>query len=180
MSGWLYIIRNKDIYKIGITRKFRARMKKLKPDNIIIKFYTSDYIRLEKYLHTRYKMYRIPQTEYFRLNNIHLQEIKKIISKLGSPIGVTFEIFIKSLSILCLIFFLVFILMYLNINNLNLVIFNSLYFMEKISICLSILSIFVSSSEYLSFWNEFKFRTTKLIIYIFFSFSFRIASFILN
>ena len=61
MRGWLYIIRNKDIYKIGITRKFKTRMKKLKPDSIIIKFYTSDYLKLEKVLHNRYKKFRIPQ-----------------------------------------------------------------------------------------------------------------------
>ena len=179
MRGWLYIIRNKDIYKIGITRKFKTRMKKLKPDSIIIKFYTSDYLKLEKYLHNRYKKFRIPQTEYFRLKNIHLREIKMIISKLDYPFSLTFEIFIKALTLLCLIFFLVFIFMYLNINKLDIVITNSLYIMERISICLSLISIFVRSHKYLNRWNEFKFRTTRLIIYLLLSLGFRVASFII-
>ena len=67
MRGWHYIIINKDIYKIGITRKFETWLKKLKPDCIVFKFYTSDYIRLEKFLHNRYKKFRIPQTEYFSI-----------------------------------------------------------------------------------------------------------------
>ncbi len=180
MSGWLYIIRNKDIYKIGITRKFKTRMKKLKPDSIIIKLYTSDYLRLEKDLHNRYKKLRIPQTEYFRLKNIHLKEIKNIIAKVDYPTSVTFEIFIKVLTLLCLIFLLVFIFMILNINKLNTVFLNSLYFMERISIFFSVISIFASSRRYLSLWNEFKFRTTRLIIFSLFSLSFRFASFILN
>ena len=179
MSGWLYIIRNKDIYKIGITRKFKNRMKKLKPDSIIIKFYTSDYLKLEKDLHYRYKKFRIPQTEYFRLKNIHLREIKMIISKLDYPFSLTLEIFIKALILLCLIFFLVFIFMLLNINKLNIVITNSLYIMERISICLSLISIFVESHKYLSRWNEFKFRTSRLIIYLLLSLGFRVARFII-
>ena len=180
MRGWLYIIRNKDIYKIGITRKFNTRMKKLKPDSILIKFYTSEYIRLEKVLHNRYKKYRIPQTEYFRLKDIHLKEIKGMISKLDYPFRVNIEIFIKSLTILSLIFLFVFIFMSLNINKLNIVIANSLYLMERISICMSLISIFFSSSEYLSPWNEFKYRITRLIIYFLFFLSFRFASLIFN
>tara|TARA_Y100001968_G_scaffold86360_1_gene77387 strand:+ start:290 stop:757 length:468 start_codon:yes stop_codon:yes gene_type:complete len=155
-------------------------MKKLKPDSIIIKLYTSDYLRLEKDLHNRYKKLRIPQTEYFRLKNIHLKEIKNIIAKVDYPTSVTFEIFIKVLTLLCLIFLLVFIFMILNINKLNTVFLNSLYFMERISIFFSVISIFASSRRYLSLWNEFKFRTTRLIIFSLFSLSFRFASFILN
>ena len=180
MRGWLYIIRNKDIYKIGITKKFDTRMKKLKPDSIIIKFFTGDYLKLEKYLHNRYKKFRIPQTEYFRLKNIHLNEIKKLISKLDYPFSITLEIIMKALTILFLTFSIVFIFMFLNINNLNIVIVNSLYLMERISICLSVISFFISSDKYLSNWNEFRFRTTRLIIFLLFSVSFRIASFIFN
>ncbi len=180
MRGWLYIIRNKDIYKIGITRKFKNRMKKLKPDSIIVKFYTSDYIRLEKYLHNRYKQFRIPQTEYFRLKNSHLKEIKKIISRLDYTLSYTLEIFLKSLIILSSIFIIVVVFISINTTKFYLVIIDSLCIMEKISICLSALSIFVRSNEYLSLWNEFRFRTSRTIIYIIFSLSFRITCFILN
>ena len=180
MRGWLYVIRNKDIYKIGITRKFHTRMKKLKPDSVIIKCNTINYIRLEKYFHNRYKKFRIPQTEYFRLKNNHLKEIKKIISKLDNPYSLTLEIFTKAFTLLCIIFLLVFIFMSLNINKLNIVIVNSFYFMERISICLSVISIFVSSSNYLGLWNEFRFRTTRFITYFLFSLGFRLASLFLT
>ena len=50
--------------------------------------------------------------------------------------------------------------------------------MERISICLSVLSFIVSSSagEYLSLLNEFKFRSTTLIIFLLLSLSFHKAS----
>ena len=44
MRGWLYLIRNKDLYKIGISKNFDNRIQVLKPDSDIVKFYTNDYI----------------------------------------------------------------------------------------------------------------------------------------
>ena len=100
MSGWLYLIRNRDLYKIGITKKFESRMRQLKPDNIVAKFYTSDFLKLEKEFHNRYKKFRIPQTEYFRLEQHHLKEIKQRISQLDHNMIVILGIFIKSLLII--------------------------------------------------------------------------------
>ena len=54
MSGWLYLIKNGDLYKIGITRHFTNRMKQLKPDNVIAKIYSSDFKELERAFHKRY------------------------------------------------------------------------------------------------------------------------------
>ena len=51
MSGWLYLIRNRDLYKIGITKNFDNRMRQLKPDNVVAKLYSSDFAKLEKKLH---------------------------------------------------------------------------------------------------------------------------------
>ena len=79
MSGWLYLIRNRDLYKIGITKNFENRMRQLKPDNVVAKFYTAEFVKLERELHNRYKKFRIPQTEYFRLENSHVKEIKQSI-----------------------------------------------------------------------------------------------------
>ena len=87
MSGWLYLIRNKDLYKIGITKNIEKRMRQLKPDNVISKLYTRDYQKLEKELHNRYKKFRIPQTEYFRLKDYHLKEIKQRFYTLKSKIS---------------------------------------------------------------------------------------------
>ena len=77
MSGWLYLIRNRDLYKIGITKNFENRMRQLRPDYVVSKLYSSDFVKLERELHNRYKKFRIPQTEYFRLENTHIKEIKK-------------------------------------------------------------------------------------------------------
>ena len=77
MSGWLYLIRNGDLYKIGITKNFERRMRQLKPDKVVTKFYSADFLKLERELHNRYKQVRIPQTEYFRLEDYQVKEIKK-------------------------------------------------------------------------------------------------------
>ena len=48
MSGWLYLIRNRDLYKIGITKNFENRMRQLKPNNVVAKFYSPDFVKLER------------------------------------------------------------------------------------------------------------------------------------
>ena len=105
MSGWLYLIRNRDLYKIGITKNFENRMRQLKPDKVVAKFYTTDFVKLERELHHRYKKFRIPQTEYFRLENSHVKEIKQRIYILNYPLSLTLGIFIKSILLLLLFFF---------------------------------------------------------------------------
>ena len=66
-SGFVYFIRNADIYKIGITDNLMRRMKELEADEIINTIKCINYESLEKDLHKEFKEYRIPQTEYFRL-----------------------------------------------------------------------------------------------------------------
>ena len=177
MSGWLYLIRNRDLYKIGITKNFESRMRQLKPDIVVAKFYTADFLKLERELHNRYKKFRIPQTEYFRLENSHVKEIKKRIYILNYPLSLTFGICIKSILLLFSIFFLVLVVISLYINDLNIAISKSLFWIERVSLGLSFISLFVYSGKYLSFWNELKYRTTRLIIFILFSFLFRLAAF---
>ena len=177
MSGWLYIIRNRDLYKIGITKNFENRMRQLKPDNVVAKFYTADFVKLERELHNRYKKMRIPQTEYFRLKNSHIKEIKKRINILNYPLSLTFGICIKSILLLLFIFFLTLLVISLYINDLNMAISKSLFWIERISFGLAFISLFVNSGKYLSFLNELKYRSTRLIIFILFSLLFRLASF---
>ena len=177
MSGWLYLIRNRDLYKIGITRKFENRMRKLKPDSVIAKLYTRDFLELERELHNRYKKFRIPQTEYFRLKDSHLKEIKQRIFILNYPLSLTLGIFIKSLLLLLFIFFLTLVVISLFINDLDMAISKSFFLIERISFGLAFISLFVHSGKYLCFWNELKYRTTRLIIFILLSFLFRLAAF---
>ena len=176
MSGWLYLIRNRDLYKIGITKNFENRMRQLKPDNVVAKFYTADFVKLERELHNRYKKFRIPQTEYFRLENSHVKEIKQRIYILNYPLSLTFGICIKSILLLLLLFFLTLVVISLYINDLNMAISKSLFWIERISFGLAFISLFVYSGKYLSFWNELKYRSTRLIIFLFFSFLFRLAA----
>ena len=177
MSGWLYLIRNRDLYKIGITKNFENRMRQLKPDNVVAKFYTADFVKLERELHNRYKKFRIPQTEYFRLENSHVKEIKQRIYILNYPLSLTFGIFIKSILLLLIFFFLTLVVISLYINDLNIAISKSLFWIERVSLGLAFISLFVYSGKYLSFWNELKYRTTRLIVFILFSFLFRLAAF---
>ncbi len=174
MSGWLYLIRNRDIYKIGITKNFNNRMRQLKPDNVVAKLYTSDYIKLERELHYRYKEYRIPQTEYFRLDNSHIREIKKRITKLDYSMIVNFKILIKSLLILLIIFFLSFFFLSLNINDPKIIIINSFLLCERFSFYFSFLSLLVASGKNFIFLNELKYRSVRSFIYLIFAIFFRI------
>ena len=180
MSGWLYLIRNGDLYKIGITKNLKNRMRQLKPDNVIAKLYTSDFLKLESELHKRYKKFRIPQTEYFRLKDYHLKEIKQRISKLDFTRGMILDIFIKSLLLVVLIFLIILILIYLYVNDINIILLKSLLWMERISFGFSFLSLFVHSDKYISFLSELKYRFSRLIFFIIFGFFFRIAFLILQ
>mgnify|MGYP001402078061 CR=1 FL=1 len=175
MSGWVYLIRNQDLYKIGITRNFEKRMRQLKPDNVVTKLYTSNFLKLERELHNRYKKFRIPQTEYFRLEPYHIKEIKQRISKLDFPMSIFLEIFIKSLFFILLIFVLTLIFISLNINDINIILLKSFLWMERISLGFSLLSFFVKSGKYLRFLSELKYRFSKLIVFIIFALFFRIA-----
>ena len=93
MSGFVYLIRNKDLYKIGITQNLEQRMKALKPDEILSTMKTENYEALEKQLHKKYSAVRIPQTEYFRLSFSQATECKELLEsdpeKLNSNISET-------------------------------------------------------------------------------------------
>ena len=77
LSGFVYLIRNQDIFKIGITENLLNRMSQLDPDEIIDVIKCSNFRELERDLHRDYKEFRIPQTEYFRLNENQLLEVSK-------------------------------------------------------------------------------------------------------
>lgn len=79
--GFVYLIRNQDIYKIGITQNLLQRMQQLKPDEIIDSVRCSNYVVLEKEIHKEFKACRIPQTEYFRLDQKQIKQIHKIFTE---------------------------------------------------------------------------------------------------
>ncbi len=180
MTGWLYLIRNRDLYKIGITKNYESRMRQLKPDNVIAKLYSRNYLKLERELHDKYKEYRIPQTEYFRLQNKHLKEIKQRLYKFDYPASLTLGLFIKSFLYTVLMFLLVFIFISLSVNEINILLLNTFLFMERICFGFSFLSLFFHSGRYLSAFNEVKYRISRLFIFILFGFSFRVVNLFLS
>ena len=103
MSGWLYIIKNGDLYKIGITKNIEQRMRQLRPDYIVSKLYSSNFKQLEREFHKRYKNVRSTKTEYFQLDNMHRRAIKIKINDLSYPKGIIFFI-IKSFCLLMILF----------------------------------------------------------------------------
>ena len=176
MSGWLYLIKNGDLYKIGITRNLDNRMRQLKPDTIVAKLYTSDFKNLEKKLHKKYINVRIPQTEYFRLDAFQITEIKQIFSNFYYPWSINLEIIINSFFLTLVLFLTVLFIINLTINNIDDVIFITLLWMEKISLCISFLNLSNKSNKYLSLFNEFRFRLSKSLILFVFAMLFRFAN----
>ena len=80
-KGFVYLIRNDDIYKIGITDNLLRRFNQLKPDEVLNVVRCSNYESLEKELHKKFKEYRIPQTEYFRLDKYQVEQVNIEMTK---------------------------------------------------------------------------------------------------
>ena len=74
-KGFVYFIRNDDIYKIGITDNLLRRFNQLKPDEILNVVRCTNYEDLETKLHRQFKKFRIPQSEYFRLDKNQVEEV---------------------------------------------------------------------------------------------------------
>lgn len=74
--GYVYLIRNKDLYKIGITMSIERRFKQLKPDDVLEVMQMPNTRGTEKLLHERFKHRRIPQSEYFRLTTEEIEEAR--------------------------------------------------------------------------------------------------------
>ena len=80
-KGFVYLIRNDDIYKIGITDNLLRRFNQLKPDEVLNVVRCSNFESLEKELHKKFKEFRIPQTEYFRLNKNQIEQVNIEMTK---------------------------------------------------------------------------------------------------
>ena len=80
-KGFVYLIRNEDIFKIGITDNLLRRFNQLKPDEVLNVVRCSNYESLEKELHKKFKEYRIPQTEYFRLSVNQIEQVNIEMTK---------------------------------------------------------------------------------------------------
>ena len=79
--GFVYFIRNKDLYKIGKTNNMLRRMKQLEPDELLDSVRCSNYHQLERQVQAQFKAVRIPQTEYYRLNKEQVKKVYELLRK---------------------------------------------------------------------------------------------------
>ena len=68
MSGYVYLIRVGDLYRIGKTDNLEKKIKKLKPDELLTSIMTKEPETLEARLLRKYKSQRIPETGYLKLS----------------------------------------------------------------------------------------------------------------
>ncbi len=84
-KGWVYLIRNQDLYKIGITKNLLSRMKQLevhkKENELIHAVRSTNYQDIEKEMHSMFKAVRLPQTEYFRLSDKQVSKAQTNMDK---------------------------------------------------------------------------------------------------
>jgi len=72
MTGYVYLVRNGDLHKIGRTDNLQRRLKQLDPDEVIQVLSTDRSRDLEHELHKEFQAKRLPQTEYFRLDEAEI------------------------------------------------------------------------------------------------------------
>ena len=77
MSGFVYLMKNGDLYKLGCTNNLKSEASKMKPGEIIASFKTDDPKSFEVRLLRLYKKKRIPDTNYFRLSESEVNNCKK-------------------------------------------------------------------------------------------------------
>jgi len=77
MSGFVYLMKNGDLYKLGCTTNLKSEASKMKPGEIISSFKTNDPKSFEVRLLRLYKKKRIPDTNYFRLSESEVNNCKK-------------------------------------------------------------------------------------------------------
>jgi len=84
MSGYVYLIRVGDLYRIGKTDNLEKKIKKLKPDELLTSIMTKEPETLEARLLRKYKSQRIPETGYLKLSKRQIKECKKQFELKGS------------------------------------------------------------------------------------------------
>ncbi|WP_320674947.1 GIY-YIG nuclease family protein [Prochlorococcus sp. MIT 1341] len=93
MARVVYLLRNGDLYKIGHTEDMEKIKKKLKPDEIIKTIETTEPFSIEARLIARFKSCRIPETEYFRLDEQQLQDcINQMSTDPAKPLSLKEEV----------------------------------------------------------------------------------------
>ena len=120
MSGYVYLIRVGDLYRIGKTDNLDRKIKKLKPDELLTSIMTREPETLEARLLRKYKSQRIPETGYLKLSKRQISECKKQFEfKGGLPHTLDAEVSITLFASFLLFLLTAFILNYLSFGFLK-------------------------------------------------------------
>ena len=124
MSDYVYLVRNGDLYMIGRTSNLESKIKNLSPDEIIKTIEVDNSKTFQARLFRRYKAKRIPDTDYFRLNEEQLSDCINQLRPISSlPRTLSAEVGIGLTGSIILISFFSILFLYLGKG-----IFNSLAF----------------------------------------------------
>ena len=114
MKGYVYLVRNADLYMIGITTNLETKFKKLSPDEIVKTIKVENTKTFQARLFRRYKAKRVPDTEYFRFNNEQLLDcIDQLSTNSSLPKTLGEEVLIGGTGSILLILIFSIILIYL-------------------------------------------------------------------
>ncbi|WP_259724972.1 GIY-YIG nuclease family protein [Synechococcus sp. CS-1332] len=78
--GFVYLVRNGDLFKIGVTQNLLSRMSQLRPDEVLNVARCANYREIERVLHSEFKAVRIPQSEYFRLSLEQVEHVHRLLT----------------------------------------------------------------------------------------------------
>tara|TARA_Y100001968_G_scaffold310574_1_gene331646 strand:- start:240 stop:800 length:561 start_codon:yes stop_codon:yes gene_type:complete len=76
MTEFVYLMKNGDLYKLGCTSNLENESSKMKPGTIISFYKTKDPKSFKARLLRLYKKKRIPDTSYFRLSELEVDNCK--------------------------------------------------------------------------------------------------------
>ena len=120
MSGYVYLIRVGDLYRIDKTDNLQRKIKKLNPDELLFSILTKEPETLKARLLRKYKYQRIPETGYLRLSKRQLLDCKKQFELKGNlPHTLDAEVSISLFASSLLFFFSFLLFNYLNLGFLN-------------------------------------------------------------
>ena len=120
MSGYVYLIRVGELYRIGKTSNLDRKIKKLKPDELLTSIMTKEPETLEARLLRKYKSQRIPETGYLKLSKRQIRECKKQFELKGNlPHTLDAEVSITLFASFLLFSLSLLILKYLNFGYLK-------------------------------------------------------------
>ena len=141
MSGYVYLIRVGNLYRIGKTDNLDKKINKLNPDELLSSILTKEPETLEARLLRKYKSQRIPETGYLELSQRQLKEcIRQFELKGNLPHTLDAEV-----SITLFASFLLFGISFISLSYLNFKVLNSLAFAFSFS-SIPMIILFVTGS----------------------------------